>query len=85
MICLLRQIAPGGEVERMQSMALGFHAGPGTAGSGRPSGDEPAAKPKKVPNTQRLVATKIAQLSAKNAEILSWTSKVSESDKLYLG
>ena len=83
MSCLTRQIATGSEMHRLQSTGPGFQT---VAGDGRSApADEPAAKPKKVPNTQRLVASKIAQLSAKNAEILSWSSKVSESDKLCLG
>lgn len=63
----------------MQSSALGLHE------ESRPSSiTEPEPKVKKPPNTQRLVASKISALSAKNAEIMSWDSKVNESDKLFL-
>eukprot|EP00435_Cladocopium_sp_Y103_P073230 s278_g42.t2 len=71
------QQATGNELGRLQSTAPGFHAESG--GDGRaPPGEEPAQKPKKVPNTQRLVASKMAMLSSKNAEILSWPNVLKE-------
>ncbi|CAK9001180.1 unnamed protein product, partial [Durusdinium trenchii] len=73
------QVATSGEIARLQSSALGLHE------ESRPSSiTEPEPKVKKPPNTQRLVASKISALSAKNAEIMSWDSKVNESDKLFL-
>lgn len=80
---LIRQLATGNEIGQLQSTALGLHADSGDRRAA--AAEEPVVqKAKKPVNVQRVVASKIALLSAKNAEILSWTSKVDEST-LFLG
>lgn len=72
------QLATGNEIGQLQSTALGLHADSGDRRAA--AAEEPVVqKAKKPVNVQRVVASKIALLSAKNAEILSWTSKVDES------
>ena len=85
----MRQLATAGEIGRLQSTALGLHAGGGSgeqpstpAGPGQQQ--QPPKKEKKPVNLQRLVASKIAMLSSKNTEIMAWEARIKESDKLFL-
>ena len=75
---MARQLATGSEIERLQTSALGLQADSET---GTAPANQPQAKPKvkKPPNLQKTVSSKIAMLSSKNAEIMSWEAKVSES------
>ena len=83
----------GKEMGQMQTLAPGLSSAAPTIrpalpdGQGGPglSGERPGNKGKKAPNIQRQVASKISMLSAKNAEILAWSSKVAESEKLSPG
>ena len=85
---VFRQISTGSELGRLQSTALGLHTGGGHGDGARGDGNVPATeRTKKQPkpvNYHRLVAGKIAMLSGKHADIMAWTSKVTESDKLFL-
>ena len=85
---IFRQISAGSELGRLQSTALGLHAGSAhgdrpRAGGNPPGTDKSKKQPKPV-NYHRLVASKIAMLSGKNADIMAWTAKVAECDKLFL-
>lgn len=74
---MARQLATGSEIERLQTSALGLQADSGSAPSA--PADPPLPKPKRPQNLQKTVSSKIAMLSSKNAEIMSWEAKVSES------
>ena len=84
----MRQLATAGEIGRLQSTALGLHAGGGGEPSNPGGPDQPPPqqpkKEKRPPNMQRLVASKIAMLSSKNTEIMAWEARIKESEKLFL-
>ena len=77
----------------MQSMALGLQApsgamlpNGGVPGNGNEQQQQPQVpkKEKKQKTNAQIVATKIAMLSGKNTEIMSWDARVKESEKLFL-
>ena len=77
----------------MQSMALGLQApsgamlpNGGVPGNGNEQQQQPQVpkKEKKQKTNAQIVATKIAMLSGKNTEIMSWDARVQESEKLFL-
>ena len=74
---LLRQIATSSDAGRLSFGTLhGQH--PAAPGAG-PDDRKAEPKPKKKPNSQRVISSKIAMLSAKVSEVMSWTAKVKES------
>ena len=87
-LALLRQIAAGGEIERLQSLGTSLsNAGPsmGTAGSpGETPTTQNTPKEKKKPPLQKQIGSKIAASTSKLAEIMAWESKVNEVPNMYL-
>ena len=79
---MLRQIATAGDQGRLSFGTLNGGAGPSAAPAG--GGGDVDKKPKKKPNTQKVVQGKIAMLSAKVSEIMAWTAKVKDSPLVLL-
>lgn len=80
----VRQQATAADMNRLQAGALGLHADATDLKPGLQQEDNGPRRPKKEKTAAQTVAAKISVLSAKNAEIMSWSARVSDSDKLSL-
>ncbi|CAK9058009.1 unnamed protein product [Durusdinium trenchii] len=73
--------ATAADMNRLQAGALGLHADATDLKPGLQQEDNGPRRPKKEKTAAQTVAAKISVLSAKNAEIMSWSARVSDSDK----
>ena len=83
----LRQIATGSEMERFENGGIPGLAAPTTAAEGHdPHGPQPdtGKKPKKPVSVQKQVQSKLSLLSSRIGDIMTWQSKVKDSDKMCL-